>query len=314
MIESLESNAIAFDEVSWGELPEGWQLGDVGGVAVDESDNVFIFNRSDHPVLVFNRSGGFLRSFGEGLYANGAHGIHAGADGFIYLIDYTKHAIDRFTPSGEHVWTLGTAGKPAPKWSGIPFNKPTHVAVSPKTGDLYVTDGYGNCSVHRYAPDGRHILSWGQPGCEPGEFQLPHNVVVDEDDYVYVTDRENNRLQVFDANGKLEAIWHDVYRADALCMGSDGLLYIGELLSQVGLDDCTVLGHRLSIHQRDGRRVARLGEAELGDGPGQFIAPHGIAADSHGDLYVGEVSWGMWGQHENPPRTYRTLRKLKRLR
>jgi sugar lactone lactonase YvrE len=312
MIPSLQTSDIGFDEEDFFRLPEGWDLRDVAGVAVDASDNVYVFCRGEHPVCVFNHDGALLRSFGEGMYGDGAHGIHAGVDGFIYLIDYTRHAIDRFTPGGEYLWTLGEAGRPAPKWSGLPFNKPTHVAVSPRTGDIYVTDGYGNCSVHRYSNDGHHLRSWGQPGCEPGEFQLPHNIVIDQDDNVFITDRENNRMQVFDAEGRLQAIWHDVYRADALCMGPDGLLYVGELLSQVGLDDCRTLGHRVCVYRKDGKRLARLGEPEIGDGPGQFVAPHGMAVDSAGHLYVGEVSYGMWGKHQTPPKRYRSLRRLRR--
>jgi len=311
----LRASDLAFEpEDDWAKLPPGWSFPDVAGVAVDKSDNVYALNRSDHPVCVFDKEGTFLRSFGEGFLSQGVHGIHYGVDDFVYCIDYSHHAIHRFTPEGKLVWTLGEQGKPAPKWSGKPFNMPTHIAVSPRTGDLFVTDGYGNCRVHRYAADGRHIVSWGQPGCEPGEFQAPHNVVVDADENVFVADRENNRVQVFDGRGRVQAIWHDIYRPDGMCMDNAGLIYIGELLGQVGLEDCPTLGHRIGVYTKDGKRLARLGDPDLGDGPGQFIAPHGLATDSRGNLYVGEVSFGMKGRFEDPPRTYRNFRRLRRLR
>jgi sugar lactone lactonase YvrE len=188
------------------------------------------------------------------------------------------------------------------------------MAVSPKSGDLYVTDGYGNSRVHRYSSDGKHVLSWGGPGCEPGEFQAPHNVVIDTDENIFIADRENNRVQVFDNTGKVLAIWHDIYRPDGMCMDKDGLIYIGELLGQVGLEDCPILGHRIGVYTKDGKRLARLGDPQIGDGPGQFIAPHGMAVDSAGNLFVGEVSFGMKGRHEDPPRTYRNFRRLRRVR
>ena len=94
--------------------------------------------------------------------------------------------------------TIGTPGKPAPAFSGDPFNRCTHTALSPK-GEIYVSDGYQNARVHKYAPDGKLLLSWGEPGTAPGEFNLVHNIACDDDGWVYVADRENHRVQVFDA-------------------------------------------------------------------------------------------------------------------
>jgi len=159
---------------------------EVGGIAVDEQDNAYVFNRGEHPVIVFDRDGNVLRSFGEGIYHNRAHGIHYGVDGYIYCVDDARHCVDKFTKDGRMVWTLGEAGKPAPKWSGQPFNRPTHAFVSPKSGDLFVSDGYGNSMVHRYSPDGKLITSWGGIGgsiplaaVQDALFELTETVVVD---------------------------------------------------------------------------------------------------------------------------------------
>jgi DNA-binding beta-propeller fold protein YncE len=296
----------------WAQVPEGWELVDVSGVAVDADDNVYVLCRGTHPVLVFGPTGKLLRHWGDGEFDNRAHGIHASPDGFIYTVNDNQHCIKKYTPTGQLVMTIGKEYDAAPKWSGRPFNRPTNMAISPNTGDVYVTDGYGNSRVHRYAPDGQHIVSWGDAGVAPGEFQIPHNVVVDRDENVYVTDRENNRLQVFDRDGKLQHIWRDIYRPQALCMGRDGVFYVGEMLNMPGLSDHPGLGHRLNVFNRDGDRLARIGDSKLGDGPSEFIAPHGFGVDSKGNLYVGEVSYTVYGSRQDPPRKYRCFRRLSR--
>ena len=111
---------------------------------------------------------------------------------------------------------------------GRPFNGPTHAAVSPQTGSLYVSDGYGNARIHKFAPDGRLLLSWGEPGIDAGQFIRPHNLAIDADDRVYVADRECHRVQIFDADGKFLAMWNNIHRPDGLTIGPDGNIYIGE--------------------------------------------------------------------------------------
>jgi DNA-binding beta-propeller fold protein YncE len=314
MASELEDGSYRYEPVQdWAKLPEDWQFVDVSGVAVDASDNVFVLCRGTHPVVVFDKQGNYLRHFGDGQFDRRAHGIHAGADGFIYTVNDNQHCVRKWTPEGKLVMTIGKEFEPAEKWGGMPFNTPTNAAVSPKSGDVYITDGYGNSRVHRYSADGRHILSWGDAGVGPGEFQIPHNVVIDEDEWVFVTDRENNRLQVFDNTGKLEAIWDGIYRPQALCMDADGLIYIGEMLNHPDLKDHPGIGHRLNVFSHTGERLAHLGDKKLGDDPTQFIAPHGFGVDSVGNLYVGEVSRTVYGGQFDPPRTYKCFRKLTRL-
>jgi DNA-binding beta-propeller fold protein YncE len=298
----------------WAKLPEGWSFIDASGVTVDSDDNVYVLNRGSHPVIVFDRDGNFVRSFGEGQFDQRAHGIHASPDDFIYTVNDNQHCIRKWTRDGKLVLTIGKEFDAAPKWSGRPFNRPTNMAVSPTTGDVYVTDGYGNSRVHRYAPDGQHLVSWGDPGVLPGQFQIPHNVVVDRDENVFVTDRENNRLQVFDKNGKLLDIWRDIYRPQALCMEREGTLYIGEMLQIAELKDCDGVGHNLNVFSHTGERLAHLGDPKLGDAPTEFIAPHGFGVDSQGNLYVGEVSYTVYGQRLEPKQTFKAFRRLSRIR
>lgn len=300
-------------EEGWAKFPEGYDFPDASGVTVDSKDNVYILNRGPHPVIVLDKDGNFVRSWGEGEFDARAHGIHASPDDFIWTVNDSQHCIKKYTPEGKLVLVVGIENQAAEKWSGNPFNRPTNMAVSPNTGDVYVTDGYGNSRVHRYTSEGKHIVSWGAPGVDAGEFQVPHNVVIDKDENIYVTDRENYRLQVFDSNGNLKAIWQNIYRPQALCMDSEGIVYVGEMLMDTELSDYPLVGHRLNAYNLKGERLARIGDPMIGDGPTQFIAPHGFGVDSQGSLYVGEVSYTVYGRRMDPPRTFRCFRKLRRV-
>ena len=295
----------------WGKLPDGWTYKEVAAVGVDRRDQVYLFTRGEHPVIVFDRDGNFLRSWGEGVFKR-AHGVTMGPDDTIYLTDDGDHTVRKCTLDGKVLLTLGIPGKPAPYQGGEPFNRCTHVALSPKN-EIYVSDGYGNSRVHKYSPDGKLLFSWGEPGTDPGQFNIVHNIVSDRDGYVYVADRENHRIQVFDGNGKFIDQWHNMHRPCALYMdsGRETLCYLGELGPSMAVNkDCPNLGPRLSILSKEGKILARLGDIRPGEAPGQFIAPHGLALDSRGDLYVGEVSWTIAGQHLKPPREMRSLQKL----
>jgi DNA-binding beta-propeller fold protein YncE len=299
----------ALDE--WEKLTDGVRLIETPGVAVNSKDEVFAFTRNaDNPIVVFDREGNILRTFGQGIFGKRTHGILIGPDDSVWCVDDGIHTITKFTSEGKLLMTIGTTGEPSKIWSGEPFNRPTHAAVSPNTGNIYITDGYGNSRVHKYTPDGKLILSWGEPGIDAGQFIRPHNVAVDADDLVYVADRECHRMQVFDADGKFITMWNNIHRPDGMTLGPDGNIYIGELNGMGGVDDAPGLGHRVSILSRKGELLARFGDAEEGDEAGKFIAPHGIAVDSHGDIYVGEVAFTIRGSHLDPPKEYRSLKKL----
>lgn len=300
----------------WGRLPEGWRYVEAAGVAVDSRDNVYVFNRGEHPLIVFDREGNFLRSWGEGLVGR-AHGITIGPDGEVWLTDDGNHTIRKFTPEGRLLLTIGDPDKPATLQSGKPFNRPTHVALSPLTGDLFISDGYGNSRVHKYDPKGRHLFSWGEPGTDPGCFNLPHNIATDAEGLVYVADRENHRVQVFDAEGRYLAQINNVHRPCGLLIDrrEGGTIYVGELGSDLAVNQSVPnLGGRVSILSLKGDLLGRVGDRFRGEKPGQFVAPHGVVTDSRGDLYVAEVSYTAKGRHENPPREIRSLQKFVRAR
>jgi DNA-binding beta-propeller fold protein YncE len=304
-------------EEGWGRLPDGWAFKDVAAVAVDADDNVYVFNRGPHPMVVFDRDGRFLRSWGEGTFTK-PHGLHIGPDGAFYCTDDGDHTVRKCDAHGKVLLTIGIPGKPAPYFSGEPFHRCTHTALSPR-GDIYISDGYGNARVHKYDPAGRHLMSWGEPGTDPGQFNLVHNIVSDREGWVYVADRENHRVQVFDGDGRYQGQWNNLHRPCGLCRGheADPLYYIGELGPMLDSNRrFPNLGPRLSIVTNTGALVARVGRPFAGQAPGQFIAPHGLAVDSHGDIYVGEVSFTAWNAvfpDAPKPEHIRTLHKLVRL-
>ncbi|MCC6717581.1 MAG: hypothetical protein IT555_06840 [Acetobacteraceae bacterium] len=302
---------------NWAKLPPGWSFKEIGAVGVDADDHVYVFNRGEHPMIVFDRDGNFLKSWGEGVFPR-PHGLHMAPDGTVWLTDDGDHTVRQCTLDGKILLEIGIPGKPAPYMSNEPFHRCTHTALSPQ-GDLYVADGYGNAAVHKFDPKGRLLKSWGAPGTDPGEFNIVHNIVCDDAGWVYVADRENHRIQVFDGNGRYETQWNNLHRPCALFMpkGCQHCL-VGELGPGMPVNrHMPNIGPRISVLDRTGRRVARLGNpAGWGMEPDRFMAPHGLAMDSHGDLYVGEVSWTNWPNfHPDAPRPdgLRALHKLRRI-
>lgn len=315
------------DEGEWGNLPEGWELIDVGGVAVDSRDRVYVFNRGPHPMVVLDRDGQLVDSWGEGLFTR-PHGLAMGPDDTLYCTDDGDHTVRQCTLEGKVLLEIGVPGKPAGFMSGSPFRRCTHTALAPD-GAIYVSDGYGNARVHKFSPDGKLLASWGEPGVGEGQFNLPHNICCDDDGWVYVADRENHRVQVFDGDGRFEAQWHNLHRPSALGMANrppalgpapdrQPLFYVGECGPALEFNrGAPNLGPRVSILTHRGQLLARLGrEPTCGTEPGQFISPHGICVDSRGDIYVGEVSYTGWPNVAGTvdrPRPLRALQKLVRM-
>jgi DNA-binding beta-propeller fold protein YncE len=225
--------------------------------------------------------------------------------------------------------TLGTRGRPSDtgatsidyrtiRHAGPPFHYPTNLALGP-SGDLYVTDGYGNARVHRFAPDGRLLQSWGQPGSGPGQFQVPHGIAVDAAGTVYVADRENSRIQLFTPEGDYLGAWTDVARPCQIFIDARRpWVYVAELGFRAGRwpgtgqADPGAPGGRVSVFDRDGTPQARWGGGDHPCAPGDFFAPHDLWVDSHGDLYVAEVALSAGGRTGVVPASCHTLQKFAR--
>ncbi len=292
----------------WERLPEGWSFVEVAGVAVDSRDRVYVFNRGDHPVIIFDKEGKFLDAWGEGVFSS-AHGIFIDRHDNVYCADNFDHTVRKFTTDGTLLMTLGDTDRPADtgfkigespvQYAGGPFNMVTNVAVA-ENGEMFISDGYGNARIHRFSAEGKLLSSWGEPGSGPGQFNLPHSVAVDRAGRVYVADRENSRLQIFTSQGDFIESWDWVNRPDDLFIDEQENLYIAELGWNVPTPERPhfpfmkhpPLGHapiaRVTICDLDGNIQTQIG-GENPVLPGNFIVPHGIWADSRGDFYVGEV-------------------------
>jgi streptogramin lyase len=305
-------------EPQWARLPPDMSMGDAAGVAVDENDNVYVFNRGEHPVIVLDRKGDFLRSWGGGTFKR-PHGIDIGPDGCIYCTDDGDHTVRKFTPTGAVLLEIGLPGLAAPSMSGRPFNRCTHTALSPK-GDIYVSDGYGNAHVHQFSPNGRRLRTWGGAGSEPGQFDVPHNICCDAHGWVYVADRENNRIQIFRPDGGFETLWAGLRRPSAMCLerGPGSHVFIGQLAPFLPVEQLRPdQGPRVSILTSQGEVAACLGADLPGVGATRFVAPHGIAVDSAGNIFLGEVTRAAWGHHFpgiQCPNDVTILRKLAKIR
>jgi len=282
---------------SWGsEAKERYFSGVVAGVTVDEEDNVYVLTRSDPPVIVLDKAGHVLETFGSGLFGR-AHGMFRDRDGSLFGVDDGRHAVYKFNDKREVIMTLGTPDcgtdtgytknhKVVERAAG-PFNRPTRL-VTDDQGNIYVTDGYGNARVHKFDAAGKLLKSWGEPGKEPGQFNLPHGIGISLDNKtLYVADRQNFRVQLFTTEGEYITSWTDFHRPSDIWVDKDGLVYVSENRR------CGLFGpvpSRVTIMSPKGQIVARLGDEQAEYSEGQpFFSAHGVAVDSEGTIYVGNV-------------------------
>ena len=310
----------------WEQLPDGWSFLEVAGVATDSQRRVYVFTRGDHPLIVFDESGKFLHSWGEGKFTR-AHGIWIGPDDLLYLTDDLDHTVRKYTLAGELLMTLGTSGQGSDtgvenfdyrtmKQAGPPFHYPTNVALA-ADGSLYISDGYGNARVHKFSPEGELLFSWGEPGDGPGQFHLPHGVCLDSGGQVFVADRENNRLQIFTPDGKFVEEWTGIIRPTQVFVDPDDNVFVCEVGRRVGLfpwmtPDPALTGGRVSVFNRQGELQARWGGGDDPAAPGDFFAPHDLSIDNAGSIYVGEVTWAAGGKRGLAPPNYVSLQKFVR--
>lgn len=314
---------------SWAKFPAMGEAGEAVGVACDSRDRVYVLLRGPKAILVFEPDGTPVGPWEVGNFAR-PHGIFIGLDGTVYCTDDFGHSVHSFSADGTPKLTLGTPGKPSDTGAtsidyrsilraGPPFNFPTNLAIGSE-GDLYVSDGYGNARIHRFAPDGRWLHSWGAPGSGPGQFQVPHGLAIDAAGTVYVADRENSRIQLFTSTGDYLDQWTDVARPCQLYIDREGWIYVAELGFRAGRWPGTgthqpgQTGGRVSVFDSSGKLQSRFGGGERPCDPGDFFAPHGIWVDSRGDLYVAEVALAGGARQGLVPGTCHTLQKFVRVR
>jgi hypothetical protein len=257
-------------------LPPGESFGLVSRVAADAQDRIYVFQRKDPPVVVFDRDGKYLGAWGSGEVAD-PHGLKIVGD-TVYTTDRSDSVAKSFSLDGKPLLELGTRGRHSDtgrveNWlaerAAGPFNHPTEMLAHPN-GDIYVTDGYRNARVHRFAKDGRLKTSWGTPGKGPGQFHLPHSIAFDDKGLLYVADRSNKRIQIFTPEGDYQGEWTGMGGPNDITRGKDGNYYIAEQ------EDA---GNPAYVCVRDpqGKVLARLESRHV----------HGVGVDSRGDIYAG---------------------------
>ena len=261
---------------NWADLPKGWNLGEVSGVAVDKLDHVWVFNRGTHPVIEFDRDGTMLQAWTE-VPIISSHGIQVDPDGNVWLVDVKGHAVMKFNRQGRLQMVIANAGKAVgDNKSTDAFNQPTGLRFFPN-GDFLVSDGYGNSRVAKFDKNGIWQKQWGEPGTGDGQFNLVHDVALDGKGKVYVADRKNNRIQIFTEDGKFLDKWTN--------LGSPwGLAYSPK---EEALYMCDGENNRVIKVDKNGKLLGVLGG--FGKVPGLFDFPHHIAIDSQGAIYVAEI-------------------------
>ena len=310
-------------------MPDGWRFVEVAGVATDSHDRVFVFNRGDHPVIIFDRDGRFLGSWGEGLFAR-PHGITIGPDDAVYCTDDLDHTVKKFTPEGTLLLTLGTSGCPSDtgatsmdfrtiRRAGPPFHYPTNLALA-ADGSLYIADGYGNARIHRVFARRPSPLFVGRArrrarassACRTGSPWVR-------------TARSSWPTARTAASSSSAPTAHSsrngpTSRGPARSWSTPtGVVYVAELGYRAGMwpgttaPDPDATGGRVSVFDHDGRLLARWGGGTNPCAPGDFFAPHDLCLDSRGDLYVGEVTWSAGGNRGAVPADCHSLQKFARL-
>ncbi len=275
----------------WMKVPDGIEVR-AAAVTVDARDRIYCFSRvASHPVVIFDRDGTYLSSWGAGMFRQ-PHALRFAADGTLWITDGHRHQFMRFTPDGELLDTIGVLGErsdtgvanddlASTAWTRVvraagPFNIPNDIAFAPD-GSMFIADGYANAAVHKFGPAGEYRFSWGSRGTGAGQFNLPHGVWIDSRGRVLVADRENDRVQVFNQNGGWLQTWPAELVGPAFFyVDAEDVVYIPE--HNAGM---------ISVLTLDGERLARWGGAV-------HKSCHGIWGDSRGDIYV--VQPGDWGR------------------
>ena len=295
--------------MSWGQFPGGRKWGSTAGIAVGPDGNIWAIDRCGafgsrgtncagsplDPVLEFDPSGKLLKSFGKGIFVS-PHKITVGHDGNLWvadngLKDAKGQQVFKFDQNGKVLMTLGKAGVSGPGLDT--FDQPTEVAVAPN-GDIFVADGHGeqpaaNARIMKFDSHGKFLKTWGKKGSGIGEFDCPHTLAFDSQGRLFVGDRQNNRIQIFDQEGRFIAEWKQFSRPSGIFIDGNDILYVTDSEST----DRDGYGHNPGF-----KRGIRIGSAKDGKvtafipdpspGSGATSAAEGVAADAAGNVYGAE--------------------------
>jgi DNA-binding beta-propeller fold protein YncE len=259
-------------------MPDGWKFGRVSSVAVDKAGEVYVFQRGEKadPIVVFDSEGRYLRSWGRGMFGN-EHGMRADPDGNIWVTDNGDHQVFKFDRKGELLLTLGVKGEAGEDEKH--FDRPTDLAFAPN-GDIYIADGYGNARVVKISKTGKYISTWGTYGSGPGQFNTVHSIGVDSKGTVYVADRENNRIQIFDPNGKYLREWNHLGATQNLFITPEDEMWIITHRDNIeNLTYDTLAGRIMKIDIKSGKILGAM------ESPGHWI--HAAASK---EIFIGSLT------------------------
>jgi DNA-binding beta-propeller fold protein YncE len=281
------------DAKTWKSMPAGWSFGRVSMVANDQQSNVYVLHRNLEidPLVVFDAEGNYLRSWGKGVIGD-PHGVRVDAENNVWVVDRAG-AILKYTTTGKLLLTIGTKGVRGSDAKS--FGSPTDIDWDSQ-GNVYIADGYGNSRVAKFDKSGKFLMDWGTPGSGPSQFRTVHSIQFDSKDRAYVSDRENNRIQIFDNNGKLIKIWNH--------LGSTQGIWISPK------DEMYVLTHRNNVENITADTLAgRLMKVDLESGKvlGSMESPgHSVNGSPNGDIFVASLTGNVlrWMPHPEFTRSH----------
>lgn len=288
------NTAIGYEVVAgWPQKPAEFTWGFMPGIAVDAQDRIWTFNRGDMPVQVYGADGSFIRAWGQGTIGL-AHHIKIDAQQNVWLADVGQHVVRKFTPAGELLLTLGTPREYGEDANHL--NKPTDMVIT-KAGDIFVTDGYGNNRVVHFSPEGKFLATWGRLGPAPGEFSQPHAIAVDSQGRLYVVDRYNVRVQIFDQQGKFLSQWSNLItpwgiaitpRDEIFVCGSSPMRWSDKPDLSSPPKDQLVMKFTPEGKIEELWTFPLTPEDRKAE-PGELKWAHAITVDSRGDIYIGDI-------------------------
>lgn len=264
------------------QLPEGINFGPCSSVALNSKGNIFVFNRSRHALLEFSGEGKYIRLLAEGIFTN-PHGLRIDAEDNIWTTDNVLHIVVKMDPNGRVLMVLGIKDRNK-EWHDYGhlrcFDEPNDIAFGPK-GEIYVTQGHGKgeSRVLKFDAEGNFLKTWGGEGAGPGQFNVPHSIVIDDAGLLYIADRSNQRIQVFDAEGTYVRETRHPGTPCGLALTQDQHIFMAH-------------GHTGLIMKldREGKVLGATGGQ--GKGPNQYGEAHYLALDRREDIYVADsLNW-----------------------
>ncbi len=282
----------------WPARPAGIEWAGVPSIAVDAEDQVWVFNRKNPMVQVYASDGRYLRGWMEDNARSVPHALKFDREGNVWLVDAGLHVARKYDRSGRLLLVLGTLGEPGE--DGTHFNRPTDIAFAPN-GDIFVADGYGNNRIARFDATGRFIKAWGTMGVAAGQFSLPHAIAIDSTGRLYVADRNNVRIQIFDLEGRLLDVWANVLvpwgiwvspKDEIWVCGSTPMPWRTDPKYPAAPLGCPPHDQLFMVFNPAGRvlQLTMIPKGEDGqEKPGQVNWLHAIALDRQGNIYAGDI-------------------------